>query len=106
MKAYRTTTFCKQLTCPSVQTLLSYASARLAAELKEKVTTHLQACDFCGAEVELLNRHAPQTAVRYEQAKMPASLRYLAESLLAGSLLRMESFTEAIYDKERLTLIQ
>jgi hypothetical protein len=56
--------------------------------------------------LQLLTTHAPLAAIHYEQAKMPAPLRYLAESLLAGSLLRMESFAENIYDKERLTLMQ
>lgn len=106
MKTYRTTIFCKQLTCPSSQTLLSYGAAGLAAEVKIKVKTHLAGCDFCGAELQLLTRHKPLATERYEQTKMPAPLRYLAESLLAGSLIRLESFTETIYDKERLTLTQ
>lgn len=105
MKTYRTTTFCKQLNCPSSDTLLSYGTASLASEVQTRVTTHLAACDFCDAELQLLTRHAP-AAERYEQTKMPAPLRYLAESLLAGSLLRMESFAEAVSDKERLTVIQ
>lgn len=106
MKTYRTTIFCKQLTCPSSQTLLSYGAASLAAEVKIKVTTHLAGCDFCGAELQLLTRHKPLATERYEHTKMPAPLRYLAESLLAGSFIRLESFAEALYDKERLTLTQ
>ena len=77
MKAYRTTFFCKKLTCPSSQTLLSYGAADLAVELKTKVTTHLAGCDFCGAELQLLTRHKPPATERYEQTKMPAPLRYL-----------------------------
>lgn len=106
MKIYRTTTFCKQLTCPSAETLLSYGAARLATELKTEVGTHLAGCDFCAAELQLLTRHAPPTVQYNEKTKMPAPLRYLAESLLAGSLLRLESFAENIYDKEGLTLTQ
>jgi hypothetical protein len=108
MKTYRTSVFCKQLTCPSTDTLLSYGAAGLASELKAHVATHLAGCDFCGAELQLLTRHAPAANVEhYERAKMPAPLRYLAESLLrAGNILRMESFAEAVYDKERLTVIQ
>lgn len=108
MNIYKATKFCKQLTCPSSETLLSYGAAALASELQTHVATHLAVCDFCDAELELLTRHAPAAAPKhYEQTKMPAALRYLAESLLrAGSLLRMESFAEAAYDKERLTLIQ
>lgn len=106
MKTYRTTIFCKQLTCPSSETLHSYGAASLATELKAWVTTHLASCDFCCAELQLLTRHTPPATERYEQTKMPAALRYLAESLLAGSLLRLESFADTIYDKERLTLTQ
>jgi hypothetical protein len=106
MKTYRTTIFCKQLTCPSAETLLSYGAASLASELKTDVTTHLSGCDFCEAELQLLTRHAPRAVQHDEKTKMPASLRYLAESLLAGSLLRAESFAENIYDKEGLTLTQ
>jgi hypothetical protein len=106
MKTYRITTFCKQLTCPSTETLLSYGAASLTSELKIHVTTHLAGCDFCNAELHLLTRHTAPAPVNYAPPKMPAPLRYLAESLLAGSLLRIESFTENIYDKERLTLTQ
>lgn len=106
MITYRTTIFCKQLTCPSAETLLSYQTASYASELQAEVTLHLAACDFCSAELQLLTKHTTRCAERYEKAKMPAPLRYLAESLLASKRLRMESFVEAIYDKERLTLTQ
>lgn len=106
MKTYRTTIFCKQLTCPSAQTLLSYGAANLATEMKATVTEHLAACDFCDAELQLLTSHAPNANEGYQLTAMPAHLRYLAESLLAGSLLRMESFSEIACDKERLTLTQ
>jgi hypothetical protein len=106
MKTYITSIFCKQATCPSSETLLSYGVANLSSEMKAHVAAHLTACEFCSAELQLLTRHAPLAAPHCEQTIMPAPLRYLAESLLAGSLLRMESFTENIYDKERLTLTQ
>jgi hypothetical protein len=80
--------------------------AGLASEAKIQVTNHLAGCDFCDAELHLLTRQSPLAPVNYEQSKMPASLKYLAESLLAGSLLRIESFAENIYEKERLTLMQ
>lgn len=104
MKIYRTTIFCKQLTCPSAETLLSYETASPASELQAEVTLHLTACDFCSAELQLLSKHTAPLVEQYERAKMPAPLRYLAESLLAGRRLRMESFVETSYDKERLTV--
>lgn len=106
MKTYRTTIFCKQLTCPSAETLLSYETASPTSELQAEVTSHLAACDFCSAELQLLSKHALPFVEHYERAQMPDPLRYLAESLLAGRLLRMESFVGNIYDKERLTVTQ
>lgn len=106
MRTYSTGIFRKQSTCPSAEILLSYGAASLTSEKRARVISHLAVCEFCGSELQLLTRHAPVAIERYEQTKMPAPLRYLAESLLAGSLIRMESFAEAIYDKERLTLTQ
>jgi hypothetical protein len=80
--------------------------ASLADEMETQVTKHLAGCEFCVAEMHLLTLHAPLAPVSYEQSKMPAPLQYLAESLLAGSLLRIESFAETIYEKERLTVTQ
>jgi hypothetical protein len=106
MITYSTRIFRKQATCPSAEMLLSYSAASLAPEPRERISSHLSACEFCSAELQLLTKHAPLAAERYEQTNMPVSLRYLAESLMAGSLLRMESFADTIYDKERLTLTQ
>ncbi len=86
--------------------LVSYGASSLAPDLKARIISHLAACEFCSAELQLLTKHAPLAPARYEQAKMPMPLKYLAESLLAGSLLQMESFADPIYDKERLTLTQ
>jgi hypothetical protein len=106
MRTYSTRIFRKQATCPSAETLLSYSAADLASEPKARINSHLATCEFCSAELQLLTRHAPLSTESYEQTNMPVPLRYLAESLLAGSMLRMESFADTVYDKERLTLMQ
>ena len=106
MITYSTRMFGKQATCPSAETLVSYGTASLSKELTAGVRRHLSACEFCGAELQLLTRHRPPANERYVYTKMPAALRYLAESLMAGSLLRLETLTEAICEKERLTLTQ
>lgn len=97
-------TFCKRATCPSSETLLSYRTCGLAAERMVWVASHLDECDFCGAELQLLTEHAPAPEEECELAAMPPHLRWLAESLLSENLLNLESLAGTAYEKERLTL--
>ncbi|MDT4895769.1 MAG: hypothetical protein QOH25_846 [Acidobacteriota bacterium] len=97
-------TFCKRATCPSSEILLSYRTCGLAAERMVWVAAHLDECDFCGAELQLLTEHAPAPAEECALADMPPHLRWLAESLLSASLLNLESLAGPVYEKERLTL--
>jgi hypothetical protein len=98
-------TFCKRASCPSSETLLAYRTCGLAAELMVGVASHLDECDFCGAEFQLLAEHAPPEQEEFAAADMPRNLRWLAESLLGAHPLRLESLAEiAGYEKERLTL--
>jgi hypothetical protein len=97
--------FCKRATCPSSETLLSYRTCGLAAERMIWVVSHLDECDFCGAELQLLSEHAPAEEVEEcELSEMPPHLRWLAESLLSANLLKLESLAGTVYEKERLTL--
>lgn len=96
--------FCKRATCPSSETLLSYRTCGLAAERMIWVASHLDECDFCGAELQLLTEHAPAVEEECALSVMPPHLRWLAESLLSASLLSLESLGETVYEKERLTL--
>ncbi len=95
--------FCKQATCPSSEMMLSYQRAALATERREWIASHLAACDFCGAELQLLTEHSPLEE-EYVLVDIPLSLRRLAEALLGGGLLNQETFAETVYEKERLTL--
>lgn len=95
--------FCKRATCPSSETLLNYKTQGLAVEQSLWVQTHLDECDFCGAEVQLLTEHVPLEEA-YALADMPSSLRHLAQSLLTADCLHIESFGETALEKERLTL--
>jgi hypothetical protein len=97
-------TFCKRATCPSSETLLSYRTCDLAAERMVWVASHLDECDFCGAELQLLTQHAPAPQEEYAHADMPPHLRWLAESLLSANVLDLESLAGCAYEKERLTL--
>jgi hypothetical protein len=97
-------TFCKRATCPSSESLLSYRKFGLTAERMARVASHLDECDFCGAELQLLSEHAPAEEVECPLADMPPHLRWLAESLLSANLLNLESLAETVCEKERLTL--
>ncbi|PYS46500.1 MAG: hypothetical protein DMF68_19065 [Acidobacteria bacterium] len=99
-------TFCKRATCPSSQILLAYTTHDLATEQSLLIEEHLDRCDFCGAEFQLLTRHAPLAESEEDCAPvdMPSSLRCLAQSLLTLDWLHIESLAEAACYKERLTL--
>ena len=95
--------FNKQATCPSSEMLLSYQRVGLAAEQRVWVTSHLAACDFCGAELQLLTKYSP-TCEEYRVIDIPLNLRRLAEALLGNSSRKLANFAEATYEKEPLTL--
>lgn len=105
MRTQSVTVFCKQATCPSAETLLSYHAAGLEViEQAAWVTEHLSSCEFCAAESRLLTRHQ---ALEEESAPpaIPAHLRSLAEALLGKiELSGLINLSETSYEKERLTL--
>ena len=73
--------FTKQVACPSSKVLLEYRSSRLAAEMSKLVKWHLEGCDFCWAEMNLLVHHVYAREERRTPA-IPVNLRVLAEALL------------------------
>lgn len=98
------TVFCKQATCPSAETLLSYQALDFAFEQAEWITEHLRSCEFCDAEFRLLSEHEAAEE-EYPATEIPAHLRSLAEALLGNrSLSGVVSSSEISYEKERLTL--
>jgi hypothetical protein len=96
--------FCKRATCPSSEDLLAYQTCALAVERMVSVASHLEECDFCGAELQLLTEHAPAEVEECTLSDIPANLRWLAQSLLGADALSLESLVETICEKERLTL--
>lgn len=77
----------------------------MAAERMIWVASHLDECDFCGAELQLLTEHAPAgEEAECALADMPPNLRWLATSLLSTDLLGLETLAGTAYEKERLTL--
>jgi len=96
--------FCKRATCPSTEALMSYGHCGLAGDRMVSVASHLDECDFCGAELQLLTEHPPAAVEKSALAVMPPHLRWLAESLLGGKVLSIESFAGTVFEKGRLTL--
>src|ERR1043166_4617098 len=85
--------FCKRLACPSSPTLLAYRQSRLSYGESSHVSTHLETCDFCNAELQLLGRHREDR----EQdllPEMPADLRVLAKRLKWQSQISLRSTFE------------
>jgi len=79
------TAFRKRLSCPSSQTLLAFQQSHLGYEDDSRIESHLESCDFCNAELQLLTVHHCE-AEEYIFAEMPAPLRCLAESLLRSNV--------------------
>lgn len=105
MRTSSVTVFCKQVTCPSAEALVSYHDAGLAFEQAEWVTEHLDSCEFCAAESKLLFEHASLPDEECPLAEIPAPLRSLAEALLGGTALSgIISLSEISYERDRLTL--
>lgn len=105
MRSSSTARFQKTLTCPAAGALLRYAQEALTGEGRASVARHLAACDFCGAEAQLLSRHAPPaTAPAFAAAPLPGHLRRLAEELLSQPSFNRGRFAESLIEIERLTL--
>jgi hypothetical protein len=101
MPSSMTAWFRKLRTCPRTETLLTFSAGGPAGG---RVAEHLEECDFCGAEAQLLSRHAPPAAaLPFAALAMPAALRRLAEEFLAEPCYNRARFAEALLEVERLT---
>ncbi len=107
MRSSGTAQFCKLKSCPSAETLLLHKKNALALEKRWSVNAHLNVCDFCAAEFQLLVRHAPVVTnfVAIESLAIVAPhLHRLAEDLLAGPGRATVRLIESSYEKESVTL--
>jgi hypothetical protein len=101
MPSSTTIRFRKLRTCPHTETLLTFSAG---APRGGRVAEHVRSCDFCGAEVQLLSRHAPPAAALPSAAQaMPAPLRRLAEDVLAEPSYNRARFAKSLMEVERLT---
>ncbi|HWS87138.1 MAG TPA: hypothetical protein VN282_09255 [Pyrinomonadaceae bacterium] len=103
MPSSTTARFRKLRTCPQAETLLTSSAG---ATRGGRVAEHVSSCDFCGAEMQLLSRHAPpaDTLPFAAPLTMPAALRRLAEDILAEPSDNRARFAESLMEIERLTL--
>lgn len=74
--------FLKKQTCPSTETLLDYSREALSPLDGARVSAHVTACDFCGAEVQLLAHH-PTAPEAVAPIPIPPAMEELATRLLA-----------------------
>lgn len=86
-----TGTFCKGVACPSSASLLAFLNHELPLEACRHIHFHLQACEFCEAELEFY-RHYPPADETVAAGQIPAPLFELA-----GALLRNERDLSTLY---------
>jgi hypothetical protein len=99
MPSSSTAWFRKLRTCPRTETLLTFSAGGVG-----RVAEHVEECDFCGAEVQLLSRHAPlAAALPFAALALPEPLRRLAEDILASPSYNRALFAESLMEIERLT---
>jgi len=104
MPSKSTARFRKLRTCPQTETLLTFCQGARPAARAGRVAEHVESCDFCGAEVQLLSRHAPTPdALPLAAHALPSHLRRLAEDLLAEPSYNRARFAESLLEIERLT---
>ena len=91
----------KLRTCPRTEALLTFSAGGRGVG---SVAEHVESCDFCGAEVQLLSRHAPAAAtLPFAALTMPEPLRRLAEDILSDPSYDRARFAESLMEVERLT---
>lgn len=98
--------FCKLASCPSAETLLLHERDALALEKQWSVRVHLSVCDFCGAEFQLLSKHAQAASCDAVAgpAAIAAHMLRLAEDLLAAPEQATAKLIGAFYGKEPLEI--
>jgi len=106
MPSTSTARFRKLRTCPQTETLLTFYTGARETARAGRVAEHISSCDFCGAEAQMLSRHA-QTADALPFAAplaLPTHLRRLAEDVLTEPSHNRARFAESLLEIERMTL--
>jgi len=85
--------FRKSALCPASHTLLDYRRLHLTRGETALVKAHLAECEFCCAELQLLNRYR----YRAEDAvlgEIPTAVRRLAEMVLSSGRMTLNAGVE------------
>jgi hypothetical protein len=105
MRSSSTARFRKLRTCPSTEALLLHGRASSTGGRRDTIAAHVSACDFCGAEMQLLSHFTPSAnALPFVAHEIPRPLLRLAEDLMNETTLQRARFAESIQEVERLTL--
>jgi hypothetical protein len=105
MRRTRTAEFRKLRTGPQSEALSLYCQGGTTAARRASIAAHVSACDFCGAEAQLLSRFPPPAnALPFAALSLPAALRRLAQDLLSEPSYNRARFADSIFEIERLTL--
>src|SRR4029077_21240336 len=91
--------FQKTARCPTSYELLDYRRSQINASDLTHIENHLASCDFCSAELQLLNRLSGEVE-EYALVEMPAALRRLAEDLLQRSTVQFPGLTGFIENRQ------
>ncbi len=76
-------TFCKSVNCPTSHDLLAFQGGGVSGEACREIDGHLEACEFCAAEVEFY-AHYPQAEDSVAKSEIPLPLYELAKALLGN----------------------
>jgi len=88
-----TTLFCKRAACPASQVLLEFHRSLSTPEDGDHIGRHLDSCDFCCAELQLLAWYHDEEE-QDSFVPMPLHLRRLAEDLLGSNTTGLMNFPE------------
>lgn len=93
--------FCKRQVCPSAENLLGYYRLELPSNSMQRVAAHLSKCEFCNAELQLLQTFSSLEAeTKITETEMPPALRQLAETLLGNRQNEFRLLRKLFNDKE------
>ncbi len=85
MTSSSVTAFCKRSDCPAAESLLAYRARLISKAEGEAIARHLDECEFCGAELQLLVR-CPAKEECCKAAEVPPYLKILFEVMIGAQI--------------------
>jgi anti-sigma factor RsiW len=96
--------FLKREDCPSSFELVAFQNGELSRGRGLEVRRHLEACDFCDAEVDFYENYSLVEPSTEEPPVIPAPLFELAEALLKGKHSDGAALNALLKEKDGLVL--